>query len=244
MTVTKGQGNPNWTRDETILALDLYFQFEGKIPGPKHEKVVELSRILNTLPIHPIELRKANFRNPDGVVFKLQNLRSVATGKGLYNTSKMDKSVWQDFKNNKDEVLRISANIKNCVVQFEEHDELDLEIDDNETFSEGKIITAIHKRRERSSKIRKEIIKKRKASNTLFCDICGITTQFNSPVEDTAIFECHHINLLSQTGEVKTKIEDVAFICANCHRALHSLIVKEKRWIKPDEIKKLTIASS
>ncbi len=33
MAVTKGQGNPNWTRDEIILALDLYFDFEEKIPS-------------------------------------------------------------------------------------------------------------------------------------------------------------------------------------------------------------------
>jgi predicted HNH restriction endonuclease len=47
---------------------------------------------------------------------------------------------------------------------------------------------------------------------------------------------------MSQTCTVKTKIEDIAFICANCHRALHSLTVKEKRWIKPYEIKKITTA--
>ena len=199
---------------------------------------------MNKLPIHSFELRKDNFRNPDGVSFKLQNIRSVATGKGLDNTSKMDKSVWEDFQNNREEVTTISTNIKNGIIQFEEHDELGSEIDDNETFSEGKIITAIHKRRERSPKLRKELIKKRRASNSIFCDICSVSTLFNSPIEDTAFFECHHINLLSQTGVVKTKINDVAFICANCHRALHSLIVKEKRWIKPEEIKKLITAST
>jgi hypothetical protein len=63
--VTKGQGNSDWTRDETILALDLYFQFDGKIPGSNQEKVIDISRILNELPIHSTELRKDNFINQD-----------------------------------------------------------------------------------------------------------------------------------------------------------------------------------
>jgi hypothetical protein len=29
MAVTQGHGNPNWTRDETILALDLYLKSSG-----------------------------------------------------------------------------------------------------------------------------------------------------------------------------------------------------------------------
>src|SRR5512135_2132027 len=101
MAVTHGHGNPRWTRDETILALDLYFDTEDNIPGPNDPDVIDLSNILKKLPIHPYETRKASFRNPDGVAFKLQNLRSVATGKGLKNTSITDKTVWEEFKSNR-----------------------------------------------------------------------------------------------------------------------------------------------
>jgi len=31
MAVTHGHGNPKWTRDETILALDLYFDCKGHV---------------------------------------------------------------------------------------------------------------------------------------------------------------------------------------------------------------------
>ena len=31
MAVTGGRGNPNWTREEVILALDLYFELEGAL---------------------------------------------------------------------------------------------------------------------------------------------------------------------------------------------------------------------
>jgi 5-methylcytosine-specific restriction protein A len=33
MPITKGQGNPNWTREETILAMDLLVRSDGAIPS-------------------------------------------------------------------------------------------------------------------------------------------------------------------------------------------------------------------
>ena len=38
MAVTQGHGNPNWTRDETILALDLFLQLDGNVPSPKSKE--------------------------------------------------------------------------------------------------------------------------------------------------------------------------------------------------------------
>ncbi len=239
MAITKGQGNPDWTKDETILALNLYFEFNGIIPGPNNEKIIVLSKMLNQLPIHPVELRKVNFRNPDGVAFKLQNIRSVATGKGLDNTSKMDKLVWQDFGNNPNEVKILVEEIINSISSFSEHDQLINEVEEEETFLEGTIITAVHKRRERSPTLRKKIIQRRKSEKKVYCDICGQKPILTAYIDDYTIFECHHILPLSESGIIETKIKDIAFICANCHRALHSMIIKEKKWIKPDEMTKL-----
>lgn len=83
MPVTKGAGNPDWTEDETILALDLLLRRMPTIPGKADQEIIELSNLLRALPVHPIEARKDNFRNPDGVALKLQNLYSAKTGKGL-----------------------------------------------------------------------------------------------------------------------------------------------------------------
>ena len=77
MAVTHGHGNPKWTRDETILALDLYFDCSGIIPSGSDERVQTLSQLLRALPYHDRASRKETFRNPDGVAFKLQNLRQV-----------------------------------------------------------------------------------------------------------------------------------------------------------------------
>src|SRR5262245_1062151 len=93
MAVTHGHGHPNWTRDETILALDLYFDCKGRIPSGSDDRVQALSELLRAFPYHSRAARKESFRNADGVAFKLQNLRQVNTGKGLGNFSKMDRAV-------------------------------------------------------------------------------------------------------------------------------------------------------
>jgi 5-methylcytosine-specific restriction protein A len=64
MAVTHGHGNPKWSRDETILALDLYFQCEGKIPSKSDDRVVELSKLLRNHPLHQDAAKNSTFRNP------------------------------------------------------------------------------------------------------------------------------------------------------------------------------------
>lgn len=80
MAVTSGHGNPKWTREEVILALELYFECGERIPSAEDPRVRSLSELLRAFPHHSEAARKESFRNPDGVAFKLQNLRQVATG--------------------------------------------------------------------------------------------------------------------------------------------------------------------
>jgi 5-methylcytosine-specific restriction protein A len=65
--------NPKWTRDELILALDLYFRCTPLKTNKDHHEIVKLSNILNSLPIHPKKLEYEKFRNPNGVYMKLCN---------------------------------------------------------------------------------------------------------------------------------------------------------------------------
>jgi 5-methylcytosine-specific restriction enzyme A len=69
--------NPDWTRDELILALDLYFRFDRKQLVAKNPEVIELSKTLNLMQIHSIDKRNADFRNSQGVSMKLANFSSI-----------------------------------------------------------------------------------------------------------------------------------------------------------------------
>ena len=238
MAVTHGHGNPKWTKDETILALNLYFQLNGATPSKNDKRVIALSRILNQLPIHPLSIRKDQFRNPDGVAFKILNIQSVATGKGLQNVSNMDREVWKEFGDKPDIVAQLTTEILSGSSVIDEADHVNDVIPDDEAFVEGKIITEMHKRKERNPNLRKEIVSERKKKNMVFCDICGRKPYFDSSIDECAFFECHHIVPLAQTGGlVKTRKEDIAFLCSNCHRAIHKKIAKEKKWFTPDEMK-------
>lgn len=97
MPVTKGAGNADWTWDETILALDLYYRRGGPVERSDKE-VVALSDYLRASDFVPTaEGRKPNSRNADGVALKLQNLKSaLEPGRGL-SSSKRDREVAAAF---------------------------------------------------------------------------------------------------------------------------------------------------
>jgi len=61
----RGTRNPPWTKDELILALDLYFKLESLPSNEDHPDIIALSRLLNKLPIHPRANRREGFRNPN-----------------------------------------------------------------------------------------------------------------------------------------------------------------------------------
>lgn len=234
MAVTKGHGNPNWTRDEVILALELYQSCSGQIPGPTDHRVRELSDLLRTFPHHSNAARQPSFRNPDGVAFKLQNLRSVAIGSGLKNTSKVDREVWEELGDNPSRTIELGRLIRQSIAII---DDLPLPEDEVE-FSEGKSATKVHIRRERSAKLRKELIDLRLKQGGMSCDLCAKDGSEIDPDLRISMFECHHIIPLSVVGETKTKVKDMALLCANCHRLLHRAIAKRKQWLSIKDAKR------
>ncbi|CCE98420.1 hypothetical protein SFHH103_03929 [Sinorhizobium fredii HH103] len=230
MARTKGHGNPNWTRDETILALDLYFRLEGNIPSPSDKRIVELSRLLRSMPYHQEAAKQPSFRNADGVGFKLMNLRQVATGKGLANVSKMDRDTWSDFGGRPPEVHRLAAAIRAGMTALRpEEASVDLE-----EFSEGRVLTALHLRRERNPRMRRLLLQERRPKG-LVCEMCDLRRS-EMPLEfQEALFEAHHTLPLAGGGERLTKVSDLALLCACCHRLIHKLISTNGRWFSVSE---------
>ncbi|MFJ5739089.1 hypothetical protein [Streptomyces microflavus] len=60
--------NPDWARDEIILACHLVMENGWKGLDAGDSRVVELSALLQLLPIHAEAERNEKFRNPNGVV--------------------------------------------------------------------------------------------------------------------------------------------------------------------------------
>lgn len=233
MPITRGHGNPNWTKEETILALELYLENPEKTRSRSDERVIALSEYLRSLPYHATEARKLSFRNSDGVAFKLQNIRQVATGKGLGNFSEMDKLVWEELGHQPERVAALAALIRAAVKVISNAEESEVD----EEFVEGRLVTEAHKRRERNPNLRGKFLSARKKKGELTCEICE--RKAHPGIWGDAIFEVHHLVPLSVGEEGRTKLSDLALLCANCHRMLHRFISQEKRWLMIVDAKQL-----
>jgi 5-methylcytosine-specific restriction protein A len=238
MARTHGHGNPSWTKDETVLALDLYFRCKQKLPSSDDPQVIGLSNFLRHLPYHTLAARKESFRNPAGVVFKLQNLRQVATGKGLGNVSHVDRSVWADFGGDEERVKSVAALIREGAGLIDNIEEAKT-VEEKDEFFEGRILTEVHMRRERHPNIRKSLLKSRRVAGRLACDMCGCHSYSSSVVFEDATFEAHHLVPISKGFERMTRVFDMALLCANCHRLLHRAISISKRWLNINEAKQI-----
>jgi 5-methylcytosine-specific restriction protein A len=235
MARTNGHGNPNWTRDETILALDLYFDCGERAPSGNDERVRAVSDLLRQIPYHAVASRKESFRNPDGVAFKLQNLRQISTGKGLGNVSEMDRNVWRDLGANPQKTKELATLIRSGILASSGS----VSFSDEVEFSEGRVVTELHTRRERNPKLRQRLIAARRVSDKFFCEMCGCPPLSNSPIFQDAQFEAHHIVPLSHVQTAVTRLADLALVCASCHRLLHRAIAAERRWLTIAEGKKI-----
>ncbi len=151
--------NPDWTRDELILALDVYLKYRPNHPGKGKPEIIELSRTMNQLgkKLFPPEMRARTFPNVNSVYMKLMNFRRfdpqyTLGGKGLNQGAQLEEEVWNEFA---DDPIRcqqvaeaIRAAIKDSSVGSTWTDK-DME-DGMVEAAEGRILTRLHISRERN----------------------------------------------------------------------------------------------
>lgn len=105
--------NLPWSREELILALELYFRVG--LADEQHPDVVELSRLLNRVPFHASRPDPLRFRNPNGVAMKLANFASLDPahpGVALRRGGRGDLEVWNEFAGDRERLKRAAAEIR------------------------------------------------------------------------------------------------------------------------------------
>ena len=88
-----------WTRDELLLAINLYCKTPFGRIHIHNPEIVELAKIIN--------------RTPGSVSYKLANFASIDPSldrKGASNVSKLDRQVWNDFFENWDLMIEESES--------------------------------------------------------------------------------------------------------------------------------------
>lgn len=232
--------NPNWTRDELILALELYMRVNPVHTSDKDPEIIALSEMLNSLPIHSRTEQREKFRNPNGVYMKLCNFLRLDpnyAGAGLQRGGKLEENVWKEFAQYPTRLKATAAAILAGAEFIPRPNEEESAIDEEDEFPEGRLLTELHKRRERNpvavQKKKKKVIE---TTGSLACEACGFDFSVTYGPVGHGFAECHHRKPLSELmGSQKTRLEDLAIVCANCHRMLH----RARPWITVQDLKKL-----
>lgn len=152
----------NWTREELIVAFNLYCKIPFSKINYKHKDIIELATAIG--------------RTPSAVAWKLVNFASLDSSlakrgiKGATNAGKLDKEIFEEFQHNWQNLIEESELLYNQL--FNKKEELLIE---NETemvsFKEGKEQERMVKIRVNQSFFRQSVL----ASYEFSCCITGIS---------------------------------------------------------------------
>jgi 5-methylcytosine-specific restriction enzyme A len=230
-----------WLRDELILALDLYRR-EGR--NPSSESVRELSEQLRSIPLEPHLAEDPVFRNEVGVRMKVSNFVSINPAeetRGMSRGGRGDGVVFDEFW---DDPARLEATAQairaNMTAIAPDPDPVGDEDDDTAEAIEGEILTRRHKTRERNRRLRER--KKAEAlaaTGRLECEGCGFDFAARYGERGDGYIECHHTVPLSDLRPgTRTRLNDLALVCANCHRMIH----RKAEWLSMDELRATVVS--
>lgn len=218
--MVRSMGNPPWLRDEVILLVDLYLRIGPA--GEQHPEVVALSQLLSKLPLHEERKFSSTFRNPTGVHMKLQNIRNLdnsQVGRGLSAASKLDREIWFEFHQKADKLNKLAEAIRlGASLAIAE-----TPVDGETEAEEGQILMRIHRSYERKNSLvaKRKSERRKETGGLLTCEVCDFdfVSKYGTRGEDFA--ECHHKVPIAEFGVRTTKLQDLAILCANCHRMIH-----------------------
>jgi 5-methylcytosine-specific restriction enzyme A len=223
-----------------MLALDLYFREGANAPRGFTES---LSDLLRKFPIEAELAANLSFRSEASVRQKLGNFLWIDPNEigGLTNASALDRSVWEEFQIDRDRLAVLADRIRTTIESGEttETEEPDAGFEEAD---EGAILTRLHRVRERNPKL----VKQRKATamknnGKLACDVCDF--DYTTVYGDLGVgfIECHHrIPVSDLQPGAKTKLSDLALVCANCHRMLH----RKRPWLTIEVLRNLVAATT
>jgi 5-methylcytosine-specific restriction protein A len=225
-----------WLRDELILALELYRR-DGR--NPAAAAVRDLSELLRLIPIEPELAQSASFRNPRAVALKVANFVAIdpgATTSGMSRGGRADQEVFAEFWADPARLTATAAAVRDAIVTIGPAGAVRAEaIDDYLAEApEGRLLTRTHRVRERNSRL----VSARKAKalqeqGHLQCAGCGFSFAAVYGARGVEFIECHHtLPLSSLRPNSKTRLEDLALVCSNCHRMIH----RRAPWLTMDQL--------
>lgn len=158
-------------------------------------------------------------RKKDGLNEQRKEQFSNMTGGGEFILSLPSKLV--TFEDTVDDLFRLIT----CRVTADQLGGIDSN-QASDSFPEGRRVERKHYLRERSSALVEKAKKEYALKNDgrLPCEVCGFDFRECYGSHGDRYIEAHHIIPLSElcsADGAKTRLEDLAMVCSNCHRMLH-----------------------
>ncbi|MET8689059.1 HNH endonuclease [Streptomyces sp. NPDC004732] len=210
----------------------------------------DLSELLRSLPIHPAEaLALPGFRSPDSASRKTSDF---ATNHPAYSRKgtrcgEPTRLMIKAFIDREAEMLEAARAIEDGIGSGRlqlippQPDETD---DSGTTAIEGRLLVRQALARERDPKLRRLKIKQaQQDGRPLRCEVCDFDFARAYGALGEGYIEVHHVIPLHVSGSRSTRLDDLACLCANCHRMCH----KNRRgesWRTPDALRALMRTSA
>ncbi len=212
----------DWTTDELILAFDLVRRHGERGVRSHHPDAIELSRVLRSLPVHPVHRREANFRSPESVQRKTFD---IETGHPKYRGKRTKGSRLENLVRSWFDVDAAAMAATADALRLLADNAHPLTVVDDAgdwAADEGGILLRMHRLRERDGKLRDRKLQAiLSAEGRLVCEVCRFDFEVFYGDRGRGFMEVHHVAPLHVTGPTRTSLRDLAALCANCHRMLH-----------------------
>ncbi len=190
------------------------------------------------MPIEPELAANPRFRNPTGVEMKVFNLVAIdpaAETEGMSRGGRGDQEVFVEFAGDTPRLHATADAIRANLATLEPSE---LQAEDEvvqEDASEGRVLTRTHRLRERN----RTLVERKKAAvlasqGKLACEACGFDFAAVYGERGEGFIECHHtVPLRDLQPESRTRLDDLALLCSNCHRMVH----RRSPWLSVEQLR-------
>ena len=229
----------DWLYDELVLVADaIRASGRGGIRADSPEAHA-LSTLLRKGQLHPGVILPDDFRSPASIQRKSYDLVTSSPSYAGVPTraGRLTRLVMAELEADAD-AFRARADATRELLFAGEtslHIADDGLLDEIPSAREGGLVEMVATRRERDRALRaKKIAAVKRSGGLIVCEACGFDFGQAYGSRGNGYIEVHHVNPLHVTGSTDTRLDDLALVCANCHRMCH-----RGPWMTPAEVSML-----
>lgn len=213
--------NPPWTRDELILALDVYLRYNPSKISKHHPEIMNLSRALKKLPLHRHRADRKSFRSPASVYMQLRTFMSLdprSRAAGLTHVNRLEQQIWREYSRDLTTLNKLAVALRSLSSSALAKQLAD-PVPEEDYCPTGKLLFRLHKRLESNDKLNEMKVG---GARALQCELCGFDFEKTYGQVGKGYIEVHNrLPLTHMRANKRTRLSDLILVCSNCHRMLH-----------------------